>query len=74
MESCNGRGYKVKEVLASEVTTAPVGFVGEQGDTGVKGDMTGSHQHLRSYAAPTLYRGVDYVDTTLRTLASSRSI
>jgi hypothetical protein len=47
------------------VTTAPVGVVGHQGDTGVKGDMTGSHQHLRSYAARTLHRGVDYVDATL---------
>jgi hypothetical protein len=34
-----------------------------------RGDMTGSHQHLRSYAARTLHRGVDHVDATLRTLA-----
>jgi hypothetical protein len=27
--------------------------------------MTGSHQHLRSYAARTLHRGVDHVDATL---------
>jgi hypothetical protein len=36
--------------------------------------MTGSHQHLRSYAARTLHRGVDHVDATLRTLASSRTM
>ena len=30
-----------------------------------RGDMTGSHQHLRSYAARTLHRGVGYADATL---------
>jgi hypothetical protein len=60
--------------MVSGVTTTPVGVVGEQGDTGERGDMTGSHQHLRSYAARTLYRGVDHVDATLRTLALSRTM
>ena len=55
--------------MVSGVATTPVGVVGHQGDTGVRRDMTGSHQHLRSYAAPTLHRGVDLVDATLRTLA-----
>jgi hypothetical protein len=60
--------------MVSGVTTTPVGVVGVQGDTGERGDMTGSHQHLRSYAAPTLYRGVDHVDATLRTLALSMTM
>jgi hypothetical protein len=51
--------------MVSGVTTTPVGVVGQQGDTGERGDMTGSHQHLRSYAARTLHRGVDHVDATL---------
>ena len=48
-----------KGVVVSGVTTAPVGVVRVQVDTGVRRDLTGSHQHLRSDAAPTLYRGVD---------------
>ena len=36
--------------------------------------MTGSHQHLRSYAAPTLYQALTHVDATLRTLALSMTM
>jgi hypothetical protein len=60
--------------MVSGVATIPVGVVGHQGDTGERGDMTGSHQHLRSYAARTLYPGVDHVDATFPTLASSRTM
>ena len=37
-------------------------------------DMTGSYQHLRSYAAPTLYQALTHVDATLRTLALSMTM
>jgi hypothetical protein len=65
LEESHWEGIRSKGVMVLGVTTTPVGVVGGQGDTGERGDMTGSHQHLRSYAARTLHRGVGYVSATL---------